>query len=202
MTTDMDSIQDDHTPSSPGQPLPQSSSYSEQMVEPEDPGDTERQQLAMNSHANGHSVISVTSQNSPSMHPRTDVEDASAPNGFHIAARDAVMAESEIPDYVERRSSPVGHEDSTMQDAASSSEMQDVPTISHADNDILSENIPQTHQEDMKVDQQILAPPRNIPPAYQVKFIMSGHTRSVSSLKFSPDGTMLASAGKPFSTLR
>ena len=32
-------------------------------------------------------------------------------------------------------------------------------------------------------------------PQYKLRYILSGHTRSTSSLKFSPDGTMLASAG-------
>ena len=31
---------------------------------------------------------------------------------------------------------------------------------------------------------------------YRLKMILSGHTRSVSSIKFSPDGTLLASAGE------
>jgi COMPASS component SWD3 len=32
-------------------------------------------------------------------------------------------------------------------------------------------------------------------PQYAVKYILSGHTMAISSLKFSPDGTMLASSG-------
>lgn len=34
-------------------------------------------------------------------------------------------------------------------------------------------------------------------PQYAVKYILSGHTMAISSLKFSPDGTMLASSGAP-----
>ncbi len=32
-------------------------------------------------------------------------------------------------------------------------------------------------------------------PQYKLRNILSGHTRSISSLKFSPDGSMLASSG-------
>lgn len=38
-------------------------------------------------------------------------------------------------------------------------------------------------------------PLSNSVPNYELRFILSGHMQSVSSLKFSPDGSMLASAG-------
>lgn len=35
-------------------------------------------------------------------------------------------------------------------------------------------------------------------PNYKTKYILSGHARSISAIKFSPDGTMLASCGEYF----
>lgn len=39
--------------------------------------------------------------------------------------------------------------------------------------------------------------PTSAVPNYTTKYIMSGHTRSISSVKFHPEGTILASAGEP-----
>ena len=33
-------------------------------------------------------------------------------------------------------------------------------------------------------------------PKYEPRFMLSGHTMSIASVKFSPDGAMLASAGE------
>lgn len=38
-------------------------------------------------------------------------------------------------------------------------------------------------------------PPVNKKPDYKLRYIMSGHSMSISSLKFSPDGSLLASSG-------
>lgn len=39
-------------------------------------------------------------------------------------------------------------------------------------------------------------------PSYRAKFILSGHTMSISSLKFSPDGSLLASAGASITSVQ
>lgn len=47
---------------------------------------------------------------------------------------------------------------------------------------------------EMKVQDEVKqATPQK--PNYKLQYSLSGHTMSVSSLKFSPDGTMLVSAG-------
>ena len=38
-------------------------------------------------------------------------------------------------------------------------------------------------------------------PDYKAKYILSGHARSISAIKFSPDGTMLASCGESYGLL-
>ena len=37
--------------------------------------------------------------------------------------------------------------------------------------------------------------PQSKRPNFKTRFILSGHTRSISAVKFSPDGSMLASSG-------
>lgn len=47
---------------------------------------------------------------------------------------------------------------------------------------------------EMKVPDEVNQPTTQ-KPNYKLQYSLSGHTMSVSSLKFSPDGTMLVSAG-------
>ena len=56
--------------------------------------------------------------------------------------------------------------------------------------------------EDTKMEEVKSQPPDDTPlpldgvPSYRTKYIMSGHARSISAIKFNPDGTMLASCGE------
>ena len=55
--------------------------------------------------------------------------------------------------------------------------------------------------QDIKEEQSTTAVPdtpmlHDGTPDYKTKYILSGHARSISAIKFSPDGTMLASCGE------
>ena len=52
-------------------------------------------------------------------------------------------------------------------------------------------------QAEQSIEQQAVpSPSKN--PRYNLRYTLSGHRQSISSLKFSPDGSILASAGAVF----
>lgn len=97
--------------------------------------------------------------------------------------------------------------------------INDTHLIDVADGDTLMDGVVSNESSDEGVRVRETTPDRHLPngqmqpkpdevsdetektnrskPQYALKYILSGHTRSISSIKFSPDGTMLASSGTP-----
>ena len=81
----------------------------------------------------------------------------------------------------------VGWSHTTMADEdvkPTSAELQDVLMDGVNENGIVPDNSTPAIPE-----------PQSKRPNFKTRFILSGHTRSISAVKFSPDGSMLASSG-------
>jgi COMPASS component SWD3 len=91
-----------------------------------------------------------------------------------------------------RQSRSVGHSQSSSQGTAtsSSSKLEDTPQRSYNDEELRAQSVEQTPSP----------PPQPLPKpewvAYKERFMLKGHSRGVSAVQFSPDGSMIASGGE------
>jgi WD40 repeat protein len=94
-------------------------------------------------------------------------------------------------------------EDNSSMNGANGDTLQIDAIVSNESSDEGVEETTSDHYLSNERIQSTPAPDTTIPkinrsrPQYAVKYILSGHTMAISSLKFSPDGTMLASSGAP-----
>lgn len=77
---------------------------------------------------------------------------------------------------------------------------EQLPTTPPTPNDVTPRDVPMAELKDNRSPSVL--PQMNEDPHYKTKYIMSGHARSISAIKFSPDGTMLASCGGSYSVFR
>ena len=163
---------------------------------------TEIQDDVAQHNMNGDSIVPVLSQNSSPAPQEMVVETLPPPSSPPVLHQESALTEGEISGEIGHPVPPTVEEDISMREVSSepygsSSSLLEVPKTEVGS--IVPEDASlQAGQESMKVDEDLPNASQSSEPVYQVKFIMSGHTRSVSSLKFSPDGTMLASAGKSY----
>ncbi|KIJ21594.1 hypothetical protein PAXINDRAFT_95140, partial [Paxillus involutus ATCC 200175] len=77
-------------------------------------------------------------------------------------------------------------------DRANSHDEHDAMSLDRTPQDVPSPPVVNGMSAEGPVEEQETLRPK---PTYRAKFILSGHAMAISSLKFSPDGTLLASSG-------
>ena len=117
-----------------------------------------------------------------------------APIGAYASPVEDKAQVAETEDVLDPVPEPVTKVEDTEEDVL----MSTATVVSETDVKVPAESIessPPPHRPATCTSNGVAKEPNGL-PNYKTKYIMSGHTRSISSVKFNPEGSILASAGE------